>query len=173
MGNDDSTNHHSQSSLFFPIDRENEEELNCCIKFHAVIVFFVSTSCTLLQTKYQGRDQTPFNTHYCHMLAFFVNLCIYVVALVSEMNLPATSTSSRLILNAISQFSGALASVMLLLILVPLIGWLTFALWIVCFVRIIKKCYPQFVRWFNHVKFDMFEIWRSVLSRHVTEEENS
>ncbi|OMO78518.1 hypothetical protein CCACVL1_14329 [Corchorus capsularis] len=151
-------NHSRRPSPHF--ERKNEGV------FHAVIVFLINTSCTLLQTK----DENPFDTHYCIMLAFFVTLHAYVVALIAKMNLPPdTSACFRVVLNGTCHFSGALASILLLLIIVPPLGCLTFALWLVCFARAVCYWYRELYTWVYHANFRMFEILNLLLSPPMEE----
>lgn len=94
--------------------------------------------------KFQSKtDLSPFETNYSTMLIFFIALLTHLVSsagVVSKdhgdraSNLP-TQLMIRNIFSKISILSGSLASILLLLIIFSVIGWLALVLWILYFVK--------------------------------------
>ncbi|PON61155.1 hypothetical protein PanWU01x14_147450 [Parasponia andersonii] len=114
---------------------------------HNLILSANSLLGVFLQLLYQQKkDASPFETHYATMISIFVSLCLYVLAAtVAHAGLPHPPEAAVLtisnaqnyagIMNQISLFAGFLAAVLQFTILVPPFGWLTFALWMLCFVK--------------------------------------
>ncbi|KAJ4727183.1 hypothetical protein OWV82_000324 [Melia azedarach] len=152
------TNHSND----FGTESENDRGFKFCIQYYAIIVFLINTSCTLLQVKYQTLDVTPFDTHYGIMLAFFLIMYAHAVILVVEIKLQTHNSSyhQMIMLGKISLFTGALASILPLLILVPAVGWFNLVLWAVCFVKV---AHQYFCRLIYHAAIHIFHLLNKLL----------
>ena len=91
----------------------------------------------LIQVEFQSKSSSPFDTHYWIMSTFLVALSTYVWAwarLTIEVQVENHNNHNG-VMSKISHLSGALAPVLLMLIILPLLGWVTFVFWAICFVR--------------------------------------
>ncbi|GMP85933.1 hypothetical protein CsSME_00038907 [Camellia sinensis var. sinensis] len=92
-------------------------------KFHRMCWVFIGLLATILQTMYQ-----PFETHYPEVVAFISTITIYFLSLLAEF-VQQTYGINLVIVNKLSSFLGVLAVFLLVLIIVPAIGWLVLGLW--------------------------------------------
>ncbi|PQM40491.1 uncharacterized protein Pyn_15166 [Prunus yedoensis var. nudiflora] len=92
----------------------------------------------LLQLK-SGTIASPFVRNYVTVLTFTVDLFVYVASLaiveILDHRAPINDLDLSEFMDNVSLLSGALASVLLLLILVPALGWLSLLLWAIYFVK--------------------------------------
>ncbi|KAL5798862.1 hypothetical protein ACOSQ2_003682 [Xanthoceras sorbifolium] len=157
----------------FGFQSETGHRLNFSRQYYAILVFLISTSCTLLQVKYQTKNESPFDSHYWVMLTFFVVVHVHAVVLVVEIKFPAhISSCHAMIMSKISIFSGALASILLLLLLVPSFGWLSLVMWVFCFIRVAHDSYKDFCQLFYHVILQVLEILSLLIKRRLFEQPN-
>ncbi|KAK4848828.1 hypothetical protein QYF36_017877 [Acer negundo] len=155
------------------VQSETGHRLNFSIQFYAILVFLINTSCTLLQIKYQTQNVSPFDTHYGVMLTFFVVVHVHAVVLVVEIKLQAhISSCHAMIMSKISIFSGALASILLLLILVPPFGWFSLVMWVVCFIRVAHDSYKDFCQLFYQATLQVLDLLKSPIKGRLFEQQN-
>ncbi|KAL7203768.1 hypothetical protein ACSBR2_016929 [Camellia fascicularis] len=73
------------------------------------------------------------------MITFIVAMFLYAMALIAEIITQTQYTFYGAICSQISLFSGALASILLLLVLVPTFGWSLLILWCIIFVKVLHN----------------------------------
>ncbi|KAI7997073.1 hypothetical protein LOK49_LG10G02335 [Camellia lanceoleosa] len=134
---------------------QRELAANSYNEFHKIFWVFITLLGSILQTMYQ-----PFETHYPKAVAFVVTIVIYFSSLLAELFLRTTSRD-HIIVNKLSLFSGVLAVVLPILIIVPAIGWLALGIW-VCVSGIVVY------RFYDEIRDDFVEIvaeFRSVMNK--------
>ncbi|KAK9274206.1 hypothetical protein L1049_019020 [Liquidambar formosana] len=112
----------------------SEQGLGSSTAFHAAFGFLIIVLGALIQIKYQSQNAPPFETHPSTMLAFIIVVVLHVVALVVMIGHKTDSTSYLPVLRHDLLISSAIASTLLLRILVPLFGLLMLVL---CAVQIV------------------------------------
>ncbi|KAK4847741.1 hypothetical protein QYF36_005361 [Acer negundo] len=139
---------------------ENELGLNIWVQTLPVFVFLINTSLTLLQIKYNNIQDgaSPFETHYGIMVAFSVSVHLYAL-------LPFIIIMRPSAIPKISKLCGALASILLLLILVPSFGWFSLVVWMICFVKEVHNSYQEYRRLFYHATLHVLDILMNLLMR--------
>ncbi|PON46604.1 hypothetical protein PanWU01x14_250340 [Parasponia andersonii] len=105
----------------------------------------ITILCSFIQVEFQSKSSSPFDTHYWIMSTFLVALSTYVLAWATvtiEEAQPRATIEAQVknsnhsgVMSRISHMSGALASVLLLLIILPVLGWVTFLLWTLLFCK--------------------------------------
>ncbi|PQM40489.1 uncharacterized protein Pyn_15164 [Prunus yedoensis var. nudiflora] len=112
----------------------------------------------LLQLK-SGTIASPFVRNYVTVLTFTVDLFVYVASLATveilDHQAPINDPDLSEFMDNVSLLSGALASVLLLLILVPALGWLSLLLWAIYFMKdvvTVSSLTSVAVRAFDRVK---------------------
>ncbi|KAJ9188601.1 hypothetical protein P3X46_003942 [Hevea brasiliensis] len=132
-----------QSPLFLGIEVEG---LTLYIGLHGVLFSLIMTLASLLQVKYQLAKESPFDTHNGFMLTFIVVTLVYAMALLLELILRAQNSTYCAILGNLNILAGALAAVLLLLILVPFVGWTIFAIWLAYSIKAACDLYRELCR---------------------------
>ncbi|CAL8141002.1 unnamed protein product [Prunus armeniaca] len=116
-------------------EEEEEEVHNSHGALHKYNFFLLAMLGALLQLKHAAANiASPFVTNYVTLLIFIVDLFVYVASLVTVEMLENNPDLAEF-MNNVSLLSGVLASALLLLILIPALGWLTLLLWITYFVK--------------------------------------
>ncbi|XP_016649032.1 PREDICTED: uncharacterized protein LOC107880942 [Prunus mume] len=116
-------------------EEEEEEVQNSHGALHKYNFFLLAMLGALLQLKHAAANiASPFVTNYVTLLIFIVDLFVYVALLVTIEMLENNPDLAEF-MNNVSLLSGVLASALLLLILIPALGWLTLLLWITYFVK--------------------------------------
>ncbi|PON82444.1 hypothetical protein TorRG33x02_218120 [Trema orientale] len=111
------------------------------MSFHAIMASIISILATFIQTEFQSRSASLFDTHYWTMPTFFVVLFTYVVASAAQArNTGNDNNHDGVVLSNMALTSGALASTLLLLIIHQALGWVALVFWILYFV---KTAYDQ------------------------------
>ncbi|GMN55955.1 hypothetical protein TIFTF001_025071 [Ficus carica] len=99
---------------------------------NVIIVFFITTLGTFIQVKFQSKSWTPFDSHYWLMTSFFIALFTYVVSwaanTIRQLQAPHLNGNEQA-MSQISLISGALASIFLLLVILPFLGWFALFFW--------------------------------------------
>ncbi|XP_028089716.1 uncharacterized protein LOC114290040 [Camellia sinensis] len=134
---------------------QREVAANSYDEFHKIFWVFITLLGSILQTMYQ-----PFETHYPKAVAFVVTIVIYFSSLLAELFLRTTGRD-HMIVNKLSLFSGVLAVILPILIIVPVIGWLALGIW-VCVSGIVLY------RFYDEIRDDFVEIvaeFRSVMNK--------
>lgn len=147
-------------------DSENEQRMNFYIQCSSIIVFLINTSCTLLQVKFQSKDANPFDTHYWVMVAFFAVLLVHAILLATQIKL------RHAIFGKISLLAGALASILLLIILVPRMGWFSLVLWVICFVTVAHASHQLLYDLLYEATQQIFNLLGTMMNRRVLEPQN-
>lgn len=140
--------------------------MNIYIQCSSIIVFLINTSCTLLQVKYQSKDANPFDTHSGVMVAFFAILLVHAILLVTQIKL------HHAIFGKISLLAGVLASVLLLIMLVPPVGWLSLVVWVICFVTVAHDSYQQLYQLLCEATLQIFNLLKAMMNHRVLERQN-
>ncbi|PPD76984.1 hypothetical protein GOBAR_DD26084 [Gossypium barbadense] len=107
----------------------HNEERCCNNHIHASLGFLITVLLALIQVKYQSTNMAvPFETHPAIMFIFITAILVYAAtAAIKTSN--ANSSIHRIIVSKISLLSGSLATVVLLLVIVPPIGWFILLIW--------------------------------------------
>ncbi|XVF24128.1 hypothetical protein REPUB_Repub13aG0100600 [Reevesia pubescens] len=80
----------------------------------------------------------PFETHSAVMSMFVIATVVYAVAWAIEAQLETDNNSyHKVIVRNISLLSGSLATVLLVLVIVPALGWFILLVWILYLVKLI------------------------------------
>ncbi|KAJ6679438.1 RPB1A [Salix purpurea] len=104
---------------------------------HGIFALLVGTLNNQIQVKYQSIKASPFDSHDVTMSAFLLALFVYATASVAEVMLRAReSLYSTLVGNLRLFASGALAAILLLSILAPILGCFFSSVWACLFMRI-------------------------------------
>nr|KJB74314.1 hypothetical protein B456_011G287000 [Gossypium raimondii] len=107
----------------------HNEERCCNNHIHASLGFLISVLLALIQVKYQSTKMAvPFETHPAIMFIFITAILVYAAtAAIKTSN--DNSSIHRIIVTKISLLSGSLATFVLLLVILPPIGWLILLIW--------------------------------------------
>lgn len=106
---------------------------------HVIIVFIINLLSTCMQLDFQARSKSPFETHSRLTSIFFVVLLAYSLTwgmTINTIEVPPLNDPNdniRKIMGKISLFLGALASILLMIIVFPFLGWTSFVLWLLFF----------------------------------------
>ncbi|XP_024017332.1 casein kinase 1-like protein HD16 [Morus notabilis] len=141
---------------------------------HTCVMALIGVSVAFLQLK----QQSPFKTDYATMVAFLIAICIYVMTGLASIkcNGIAEEVSTK-----VSLLSGLLASVLLILVMVPGLGWVCLVLWVLLVVTITYKKIsisrrPKLAQEDdqsrNHVAIQVTSVDAQERERLTTEEEN-
>ncbi|TYI08255.1 hypothetical protein ES332_A10G286600v1 [Gossypium tomentosum] len=98
--------------------------------WHAGLAFAVGVFLALMPVKYQS--MAPFETYNALMLMVIIVTLVYAAAWQIEYHLQSSNNNSsihRIIVTKISLLSGSLAAVVLVLVIVPAIGWFVLLVW--------------------------------------------
>ncbi|XAR56025.1 hypothetical protein NMG60_11036305 [Bertholletia excelsa] len=118
---------------------DSGREQNHISPLHGIIFFLIATMGSLLQSK----QSSAFETHYIIMKAFVVMLILYAITLAAEIITQTRFTSFQEISRHVSLLAGAIASILLLVVLVPSLGWFLQLCWFIIFVRIMIESRGQ------------------------------
>ncbi|GMN55956.1 hypothetical protein TIFTF001_025070 [Ficus carica] len=108
----------------------------------AIICFVVSILVDLIQVKFQSKNSSPFDSHPWVMSSFVLALFACVAAWAAEtMKDQAQSTryDHGVVTMKIGPLFGGLASILLLMIVFPVLGWVTLFLWALYFVKCVYE----------------------------------
>ncbi|TYI08258.1 hypothetical protein ES332_A10G286900v1 [Gossypium tomentosum] len=107
----------------------HNEERCCNNHIHASLGFLISVLVALILVKYQSTNMAlPFETHPAIMFTFITSILVYSAAAAIKTS-KGNSSIHRIIVTKISLLSGSLATVVLLLVIVPTIGWFILLVW--------------------------------------------
>ncbi|KAK9274180.1 hypothetical protein L1049_018994 [Liquidambar formosana] len=162
MPNDPPTNLGSKSKFISHVGSVSELVLGSSIALHAAFGFLIVVLSTLIQIKYQSKDLSPFETHPATMIAFIIVVVIHVGALVVTIGRETDSRSYLPVLRHALLISGALASALLLRILVPLFGLFMFILCLLLSVAISCVWYQKIFglpSWADLEVFNKLDDW--------------
>ncbi|KAG4181564.1 hypothetical protein ERO13_A10G235999v2 [Gossypium hirsutum] len=98
--------------------------------WHAGLAFAVGVFLALMPVKYQS--MAPFETYNALMLMVIIVTLVYAAAWQIEYHLQTSNNNSsihRIIVTKISLLSGSLVAVVLVLVIVPAIGWFVLLVW--------------------------------------------
>lgn len=115
--------------------------LTLFIGLHGLLFSLIMTLESLLQLK-----ESPFETHNSYMLTFIFVTLVYAMALLMELIFRAQNSTYCPIIGKLNILAGALAAVILLMILVPFVGWTVLAIWVAYFVRAACELYEEFCK---------------------------
>ncbi|KAJ6872588.1 hypothetical protein NC651_031647 [Populus alba x Populus x berolinensis] len=103
---------------------------------HGIFALLVGTLNNQIQVKYQSIKGSPFDSHDVIMSVFLVALFIYATASVAEVMLRARKSTYYTLVGNLRLFASALAAVLLLAILAPILGCIISAIWACLFLRV-------------------------------------
>ncbi|KAL3571848.1 hypothetical protein D5086_025752 [Populus alba] len=105
---------------------------------HAVFAFLNPLLITVIQVKFQGTAQSPFQTSLPSMWAFLLATIIYCFAVAATMRFKSTWYSR--LSGHVAFFAGSFSSISLVSVLLPaLLGRLVFAVWIILPVMVARN----------------------------------
>ncbi|MBA0637975.1 hypothetical protein Godav_029253, partial [Gossypium davidsonii] len=113
--------HHNEQSIGSTVNN------NC----HASLAFAIGVLLPLIPLKHP-QSTKPLETHNAIMSIFIIVTLVFAAAWQIEHHLQTSNNNSsihHLIVNKISLFSGSLAAVVLVLLIVPAIGWFILLVW--------------------------------------------
>lgn len=116
---------------------------------------------------------SPFDTHEGVMLAFFIAFFIYATASVAEIMLRARESIYHPIVSYIRLFASGLATILLLVILDPVLGYIISVLWGCLFARVAYESCKELQELRSHTAQLGHSLWTKlvgVLGYHNEEE---
>ncbi|KAL9385635.1 hypothetical protein POPTR_014G065250v4 [Populus trichocarpa] len=117
--------------------RENPAfEKESIIVQHGIFALLVGTLNNQIQVKYQSIKGSPFDSHDVIMSVFLVALFIYATASVAEVMLRARESTYRTMVGNLRLFASALAAILLLSILAPILGCVISVVWACLFIGV-------------------------------------
>lgn len=103
------------------------------MSIHQIIVSIISILANFIEVEYRS-SSSLFNTHFWITYSFFVVFSIYVVSLITvsvrDRVQSTRNDNDGGVLSKVSVLIGVLASIFLLLIIRPILGWVALLLWI-------------------------------------------
>jgi hypothetical protein len=103
---------------------------------HGIFALLVGTLNNQIQVKYQSIKGSPFDSHDVIMSVFLVALFIYATASVAEVMLRARESTYRTMVGNLRLFASALAAILLLSILAPILGCVISVVWACLFIGV-------------------------------------
>jgi xanthine/uracil permease len=122
---------------------------------------------------YKSMTASPFDTHEGVMLAFFIAFFIYATASVAEIMLRARESIYHPIVSYIRLFASGLATILLLVILDPVLGYIISVLWGCLFARVAYESCKELQELRSHTAQLGHSLWTKlvgVLGYHNEEE---
>ncbi|KAJ6922476.1 hypothetical protein NC652_016199 [Populus alba x Populus x berolinensis] len=101
-----------------------------------IFAFLVNTLNGQIQVRYKSMKASPLDTHEGVMLAFLIALFIYATASVAEIMLRARESIYHPIVSYIRLLASGFATILLLVILDPVLGYIISVLWGCLFARV-------------------------------------
>ncbi|MBA0788434.1 hypothetical protein Gotri_027930 [Gossypium trilobum] len=97
---------------------------------HAILTFLVLAFVPFLQLKYYNKhDASPFDDNSTLIFAFFIVTLTYVAAMVTNIKLRIDDKDCPNIIISISLLFAPLASILLVTIIFPYLGWSLLVIW--------------------------------------------
>lgn len=127
---------------------EVQQELVSSTAIHTVVGFLIVLLLTLLQVKYQNSGN-PFQMHGATMLFFIIAVVVYAIIALVGIHQWTPNTSYIQILRRVCFIFGAFACGLLLLLLVPPLGWLILILCVCMFVQLLCDSHEQILEYFQ------------------------
>ncbi|EOY17790.1 Uncharacterized protein TCM_042509 [Theobroma cacao] len=108
---------------------------------HAIFGFLIAVLLALLPLKFGSMNPSaaPFETYSAILSTFLIIMVLYAVAWAIETKLGTNNSSYRLLMRNISFLLGGLATVLLVLILVPGVGYFALVIWTLFLVKFIYE----------------------------------
>ncbi|PON76197.1 hypothetical protein PanWU01x14_036150 [Parasponia andersonii] len=142
------------------------------MSFHKVIVSVISIQATFIQTESQSQSSSLFETHCWVMYTFYVVLFTYVVATatitvqVQAAQNRGNDNNEEGALTKVTLLSGALASILLLLIIRQVLGWVALFLWVLYSAKTVydlvdADAFYQLLRTLKNESLQFFEILKN------------
>ncbi|KAB5529381.1 hypothetical protein DKX38_019462 [Salix brachista] len=103
---------------------------------HGVFALLVDMLKSLIQAKYQSIKASPFDSHDVILSVLLVAIFTYATASVAEIMLLARESPYCKLGGNLRLFAGALAAILLLSILDPILGFITSAVWACLFMAV-------------------------------------
>ncbi|KAB2010944.1 hypothetical protein ERO13_D10G235408v2 [Gossypium hirsutum] len=131
---------------------------------HASLVFAIGLLLALMPLKY---PQKTLETHSATVSIFITLILVYAAAWETEHHLQTNNSNSsihRIIVTKISLFTGSLATVVLVLLIVPAIGWFILFVWTFFLVKQIYEAWQMFdllyrsTLWVTYVFYPVFDL---------------
>ncbi|KAJ6922484.1 hypothetical protein NC652_016203 [Populus alba x Populus x berolinensis] len=148
-------------------------EIESIITQHGIFAFLVNTLNGQIQVMYKSMTASPFDTHEGVMLAFFVALFIYATASVAEIMLRARESIYHPFVSYIRLFASGFATILLLVILDPVLGYIISVLWGCLFARVTYESWKELQELRSHTAQLGHSLWTKlvgVLGYHKEEE---
>ncbi|XVF03843.1 hypothetical protein REPUB_Repub05bG0027800 [Reevesia pubescens] len=139
---------------------------------HAILGFLISTFIPFLLLKYHNANASPFDDNNIMVLAFFIATLTYVAAMVTEFKFRIRKVECPNIITNISQLSATLASIFLVIIAFPYLGWFLFVIWIGFFIKLALDSYQEFSQLVvDPARCALHLIWNKLLRRETKKDE--
>ncbi|XVE69417.1 hypothetical protein DITRI_Ditri09bG0150700 [Diplodiscus trichospermus] len=131
---------------------------------HANLRFLIAVLLALLLVEFQSKK--PFETHSTIISTFVMAALVYGLAdWVMEAKFQIGNNSyHQIILSKISLLSASLATVLLVLVLVPALGWFTLLVWTLFLFKQIYDAWQKFCQLYQAISFAI-DVFNQVLGR--------
>ena len=120
--------------------RQRQQTTTATMSSHAIIAFIITVLCTLIQVDFQSKSLSPFDTNSWIAPTFLVVFVAYALSWATttsnnEVQAINDPNDNKMIMSKISLFFGALASILLMIMVFPLLGWVSLVLWTICVLK--------------------------------------
>ncbi|KAK4592973.1 hypothetical protein RGQ29_017207 [Quercus rubra] len=106
--------------------KKNEQEFRSYTAWLAAFAFLLGFLLTLLGLKYQNPGVSVFDTHRAIILLLILNVCTCTISLAMIIVLPTSNKTHLSFFKNVFLFSGVFACDLVLLVLIPPLGWFIF-----------------------------------------------
>ncbi|KAH8488417.1 hypothetical protein Peur_059886 [Populus x canadensis] len=138
---------------------------------HGIFALLVGTLTNQIQVKYQSLKGSPFDSHDVIMSVFLVALFIYATASVAEEMLRARESTYYTLVGNLRLFASALAAILLLVILAPVLGCIISVIWACLLMRVAYESSRELSDILNQLTNKLLDVFTRLIAR-VKEEPN-
>ncbi|XP_030928553.1 uncharacterized protein LOC115954761 [Quercus lobata] len=145
------------SNLSSDSSEGNEQEFRSYTAWLAALAFLLGFLLTLLGWKYQNPGVSVFDTHCAIILLLILNVCTCTISLAMIIVLPTSNKTHLSFFKNVFLFSGVFACDLVLLVLIPPLGWFIFSISVSVLVwllyashKLILRCCRQTLETMRH-----------------------
>ena len=144
---------------------------NSIIMQHGIFALLVGTLNNQIQVKYQSIKGSPFDSHDVIMSVFLVALFIYATASVAEVMLRARESTYYTLVGNLRLFASALAAILLLAILAPILGCVISVVWACLFMGVAYESSREFFNILSQLTNKLLDMFTRLIPRVRRHEE--
>ncbi|KAJ6679441.1 RPB1A [Salix purpurea] len=148
-------------------------EKESIIMQHGIFALLVGTLNNQIQVKYQSIKASPFDSHDVTMSAFLLALFVYATASVAEVMLRARESPYSTLVGNLRLFASALAAILLLSILAPILGCVISAVWACLFLGIAYESSVELYSILNQSTSKLLDMLKSVRGRNAEPDQSN